>query len=227
MEHKSPLETLINTREPAWPDVLSWIDSATNKVEILPVTESKARETLYEVQVTTRSPMGAIIFNSGGILIDQGWIRILGSGHPKMNRTLHSWNWDKTLFQDNSSGYLLVADDAVGGYFAVNGGGLGSDKGKTYYFDPATLKWEPLDITYTEFLLFCFEGDLADFYKDLRWDNWQQEVARLDGNHVFNFFPMLWTKEGHDIHKVSRKEVPVEEQYSFNQHILQQLEGEK
>ncbi|RBL87999.1 DUF2625 domain-containing protein [Chitinophaga flava] len=227
MEHKSPLETLINTREPAWPDVLSWIDSATNKVEILPVTESKARETLYEVQVTTRSPMGAIIFNSGGILIDHGWIRILGSGHSKMDRTLHSWNWNKTIFADNSTGYLLVADDAVGGYFAVNGGGLGSDKGKTYYFDPATLKWEPLDITYTEFLLFCFEGGLADFYKDLRWDNWQQEVAKLDGDHVFNFFPMLWTKEGHDIRNVSRKEVPVEEQYSFNQHILQQLEGEQ
>ncbi|WP_206156066.1 DUF2625 domain-containing protein [Chitinophaga fulva] len=224
---KRPLEELINTKEPGWEHVTSWIDSATNKVEVLPVTENKARETLYEAQVTTRSPMGAIIFNSGGILVDHGWIRILGSGHTKLNRTLQTWNAGKTLFPEGNTGFILVADDAAGGFFAINGGGLGKDMGKTYYFDPSALAWEPLDLTYTEFLLFCFEGDLAEFYHNLRWKDWQQEVSTLDGNEVFSFYPMLWTKEGKDINTVHRGKVPVEEHYSFVVQTMHQLNGEK
>ncbi|MBC9915331.1 DUF2625 domain-containing protein [Chitinophaga varians] len=224
---KRPLEELINTREPGWEHVTAWIDSATNKVEVLPVTESKARETLYEAQVTTRSPMGAIVFNSGGILVDHGWIRILGSGHPKLNRTLHTWNVGKTLFKEGNAGFILVADDAAGGFFAINGGGLGKDMGKTYYFDPAALAWEPLDLTYTQFLLFCFEGDLAAFYQDLRWKDWQQDVSTLDGNQVFNFFPMLYTTEGKDVNKVSRSKVPIEEHYSFTLDMFDKVNGKK
>ncbi|WP_073086007.1 DUF2625 domain-containing protein [Chitinophaga jiangningensis] len=217
-QHKKPLEALLNKEEPGWPLVLEWISSATNPVEILPADTARAGATLYELQVTTRSPMGAIVYSSGGILIDHGWIRILGSGHDRLNRTLHSWNQGK-----NPAEFLLVADDAVGGFFAINSGALGEDMGKIYYFDPATLNWEGLDISYSQFLNFCFEGDLKDFYKDLRWSNWQQEVATLDGNEVFNFFPMLWTKEGKDINGVSRKKVPVEEQYGINMELRKQL----
>lgn len=224
---KRPLEELINTHEPGWEHVVSWINSATNKVEVLPVTESKAGETLYEAQVTTRSPMGAIIFNSGGILVDHGWIRILGSGHPKLNKTFHTWNNGKTSFPEGNAGFILIADDAAGGFFAINGGGLGEDLGKTYYFDPSALTWEPLDLTYTEFLLFCFEGDLAEFYHDLRWKDWQQDVSALDGNEVFSFYPMLWTKEGKDINTVHRGKVPIEEHYSLTIQMMQELKGEK
>lgn len=223
---RSP-EELINTQEPGWELVTAWIDSATNTVTVLPVTENKARETLYETQVTTRSPMGAIVFSSGGILVDHGWIRILGSGHPAFNRTLHTWNVDKTMFKEGNAGFILVADDAAGGFFAINGGGLGQDMGKVYYFDPRALAWEPLDITYSEFLVFCFEGDLADFYQDLRWKDWQQDVSTLDGNEVFSFYPMLWTQEGKDINTVHRSKVPVEEHYSFTIQLIHQLKGKK
>ncbi|QJB30921.1 DUF2625 domain-containing protein [Chitinophaga oryzae] len=224
---KKSLGDLINTQEPGWELVTSWIGDATHKVTVLPATESKAKETLYATQVTTRSPMGAIIFNSGGILVDHGWIRILGSGHNTFNRTLHSWNINKTIFDEGNAGFLLVADDAAGGFFAINSGGLGEDMGKVYYFDPAAMAWEALDISYSEFLLFCFEGDLGDFYRDLRWSNWEQEVSMLDGNEVFSFYPMLWTKEGKDINSVHRAKVPVEEHYGFTTDMLRQLDGAK
>jgi len=42
--------------------------------------ETNRKSALVAVQVTTRSPMGAIIYETGGILVDHGWIRILGSG---------------------------------------------------------------------------------------------------------------------------------------------------
>ncbi len=111
------IDELINKTEPGWTLVQRWIDSAKNKVEILPCDSTKAKDALYKTQVTSRSPMGAIIYSTGGLLIDNGWVRILGSGHNKLNRTLPDWNKGKsfTNFGDRPS-FLLVADDAVGGF---------------------------------------------------------------------------------------------------------------
>jgi hypothetical protein len=220
-------DELINKIEPGWPLVLEWISSAKNKVEILPCDTAKAKDALYKTQVTTRSPMGAIIYSTGGLLIDNGWIRILGSGHSKLDRTLPDWNKGKTFKEyGEAPSFLLVADDAVGGFFAINGGVLGNDLGKIYYLSPDNLKWEPLELTYTEFLLFCFDDDLNKFYDGLRWKSWKEEVSKLDGNKIYNFYPFLWTKEGKDIDKNSRKPIPVEEQYNLNMEMRKQL-GER
>lgn len=222
-----PIDELINKIEPGWPLVLEWISSAKNKVEILPCDTAKAKDALYNTQVTTRSPMGAIVYSTGGLLIDNGWIHILGSGHSKLDRTLPDWNKGKTFKEyGETPSFLLVADDAVGGFFAINGGILGNDLGKIYYLSPDNLKWEPLELTYTEFLLFCFNHDLNKFYDGLRWKNWKEEVPKLDGNKIYNFYPFLWTKEGKDIDKNSRKPIPIEEQYSLNMEMRKQL-GER
>src|SRR5581483_2004912 len=85
------IEELIDT-DPAWPIVQDWLRTATNGAEVLPASESDRSDALVATQVTTRSPMGAIIYETGGILVDFGWIRILGSGHPRLPRTLPGWN---------------------------------------------------------------------------------------------------------------------------------------
>ena len=128
-----PIEELINESDSSWPLVKEWINSAKNKVEVLSVDKQKAKDALYKTQVTTRSPMGSIVYETGGILIDNGWIRILGSGNMKLNRSLPEWNLGKG-FADfgQPSPFLLVADDAIGGFFLLNGGGLGKDLGKIY-----------------------------------------------------------------------------------------------
>ena len=218
------LDELIDKIDPGWTLVKRWIDSAKNKVEILSCDTTKAKEALLKTQVTTRSPMGAIIYSSGGLLIDYGWIRIIGSGHKKLNRTVPDWNKGKSFKEfGEQPKFLLIADDAIGGYFAINGGEFGSDMGKIYYLSPDNLEWEPLDLTYSDFLDFCFNGHLDDFYSNLRWANWRDEVSKLDGNKVYNFFPPLWTKEGKDFNKSSRKLIPVEEQYQFNLDTRKQL----
>ena len=223
-----PLNELINTSEPGWELVETWIKTATNKVEVLTVDSVKASTALFQTQVTTRSPMGAIVYSSGGLLIDNGWIRILGSGHSKLNRSLPEWNKGKTFNKyGEAPPFLLIADDAVGGFFALNAGGLGKDMGKIYYLTPDGLKWDALGISYSEFLDFCFNGDIEKFYKGLRWTNWKADVSKLDGNKVYNFYPYLWTKEGKDINKNSRKPVPVEEQYSLNMDFKTQLGSNK
>jgi hypothetical protein len=218
------LDELINKNEPGWFLVKEWIDSAKNKVEILSCDSLKAKETLLKAQVSTRSPMGAIIYSTGGLLIDDGWIRILGSGNVKLNRTVPDWNKGKSFKEvGEQPKFLLIADDAIGGFFAINGGEFGTDVGKIYYLSPDNLEWEPLDQTYSDFLNFCFTGNLNDFYSNLRWANWRDEVSKLDGNKVYNFFPTLWSKEGNDINKNSRKQIPVEEQYIFNMNTRKQL----
>ena len=102
-----PLTALINTQDPGWPLVQGWIASAKNKVQVLPKTAARADSALLAAQVTTRSPMGAVIYDTGGILVDNGWLRILGSGSPALNRDLMGWNKNK------QQGLLLIADNAL------------------------------------------------------------------------------------------------------------------
>ncbi len=223
-----PVEELINESDSGWPFVQEWIKSAKNKVDILPVDKQKSKDALYKTQVTTRSPMGSIVFETGGILVDNGWIRILGSGSEQLKRSLPEWNLGKGITEfGQPSSFLLVADDAIGGFFLLNGGGLGKDLGKIYYWAPDSLEFEPLDLTYSDFLNFCFYGDLEEFYKGYRWKTWENDVAKLDGDRVFNFFPYLWTKEGKNIEKAAKKEVPIEEQYHLNLDFRKQLGMEK
>lgn len=215
---------LVNEIDPGWMLVSDWIKSAKNKVEVLTADRSQAIDALYKMQVTTRSPMGAIIYMTGGLLIDDGWIRILGSGNSKLTRTLPDWNKGKSFDEFGEvAPFLLIADDAIGGFYILNGGELGSDLGKIYYFSPDNLMYEPLDLSYSEFLQFCFNNDLDKFYQGQRWKKWRDEVSKLEGDRVFNFYPFLWTKEGKDINKVSRKQVSIEEQYNLNLDFVKQL----
>jgi hypothetical protein len=208
---------LINHSESSWDFVSEWIRNAKNPVEVLSCDSLQAKDALFKIQVTTRSPMGAIVFSTGGILIEHGWIRILGSGNSRLNRSLPDWNKGKSFNEfGESMSFLLIADDALGGFFAINAGKLSAGNiGKVYYLAPESLEWESLDQTYTDFLNLCFNGDLDLFYQGLRWETWKKDVSTLDGNQVFSFFPFLWTKEGKDIVLSSRKEVPVEEHYLF------------
>lgn len=215
---------LINTEDPGWIYVDKWIKNAKNSVEVLPADAEKSKNALYQTQVTTRSPMGAIIYMTGGILIDNGWIRILGSGNKKLNRTLPEWNKGKTFYEfGETPPFLLVADDVIGGFYMLNGGGLGKDLGNIYYFSPDNLTYEPLNISYTEFLHFCFNGDLGEFYGNYRWDGWQNEVSILDGNKAYSFYPYLWTDEGKDISNSTRKVVSIENLYEVNLQMKNQF----
>jgi hypothetical protein len=207
------LKDLINENDPGWPVVKEWIDNATNIVEVLPKDDRRADSALYQSQVTTRSPMGAIIHESGGILVDNGWIRILGSGSDKLDRSLMDWNKGKSFSETGERpSYLLIADDVLGGFFAINGGGIENNNfGKIYYFAPDNMTWENTGLGYSDFLIFCFQGDLQKFYKGLRWENWADTVSNLDGNQGIQCTPYLWTEEGKDIEKVSRRPVPIQE----------------
>lgn len=212
------LQELIAKKDAAWPQVRSWAEKARNKIEILAADSDASREALMEVQITTRSPMGAIVFMTGGILVDDGWIRILGSGHPRLTRSLPSWNRGKASgLPGTPPPFMFIADDAIGGFFLLNGGGLGSDPGKVYYLSPNKLNYEPLGLTYTEFIHFCFDGDLNEFYGPLRWGGWREEVSQLNGDQVISTQVPLWERPFGEVFGEKRIRMPVGEMYRLMQ----------
>ncbi len=203
-----PLDQLINTQDPALPLLHQWLAEAVQDCELLPPSDQRDA-TLLQLQVSTRSVLGAIAYESGGLLINHGWLRLLGSGHPRLPRSITQWNADR------SSGYLLVGDDVVGGFFAINGGALGDDMGDMYYFAPDTQQWEALEIGYSDFVHWALSERLSQFYADLRWSGWEADVRGVGGDQCFNFFPPLWTTEG-SVESSSRKAISISEQFSLS-----------
>ena len=61
MRFMRSLGELLERDDPRWPEVQTWIAEATNLIEVLPPSEDRAAA-LLATQVTTRSPMGAIIY---------------------------------------------------------------------------------------------------------------------------------------------------------------------
>jgi Protein of unknown function DUF2625 len=193
---KRSLEQLINREQPAWPLVQGWIADAAHPVDILSSSET-AGESLVALQVTTRSPLGAVVFHTGGLLVDHGWLRFLGSGHPRLTRSLPGWNFACGMVESETPPpRLLIADDVVGGFFALNGGGMAAEGHTVWYFAPDTLTWEDTKRGYTDFLHWSLLGDLDGFYAPSRWPGWQADVARLTGDEAFSFNPPLSAQDG-------------------------------
>lgn len=209
------LEQLISPEYSAWPTLSQWIEQARNHCRVIKKDQPSAERELFTMQMPTSSPMGAVIYETGGILIHHGWLRILGSGSFQLPRGLMDWNFSKSFKESGEKPqYLLVADDVIGGYFALNGGSLGENLGKIYYFSPKDLVWHNLNFTYTEFLAWALNGDLDAFYQGLYWQNWQEEVKQLDGNQVFVFTPDLNEEKAMAMDQRQKREVNIETHYN-------------
>jgi hypothetical protein len=209
------LEQLIDHEDPAWPMVQGWIADAKHPVEILSPAET-AGESLVSIQNTTRSPLGAIVFNTGGLLIDHGWLRLLGSGHPRLSRSLPRWNFACGMIEsDTPPPAVLIADDVVGGFFALNGGRFAAEGHTVWYFAPDTLKWEDTEKGYSDFLYWSLVGDLDKFYAPHRWHGWRADVEPLAGDEAFTFYPPL-SAESSAVEERHRGVVPLEQLFRLH-----------
>ena len=214
------LDKLVNERESALPGVMEVLTAGTVPFEVLPCERSQGASALVKVQVTTKSPMGAIVFGTAGILLDHGWIRFLGAGgHKKLARSLPDWS------ERAPDGSLIFADDVLGGQFALNGGAFDGELGDVYYRAPDTLEWESLEIGFSDFLSWAVEENaLSKFYESSRWPGWEAEVEALGGDQALNVYPFLFTA-GPPIAERSRSPVPVQEQFALMMSLRSQLLG--
>src|SRR5437762_7116704 len=133
---------------------------------------------LYRLQVTARSPLGALALNSGGLLVDHGWLRFLGGGHDGLP-DLATANGLDAEPPAGPPGLLEIGRDILGGRFAINGGALPGDMGKVCYFGPDTLRWEPLSLGHGDLIQWAITGGATAFYSELRWPGWEEEASAV------------------------------------------------
>lgn len=210
------LADLIDLDEPAIQLLRQWVDESDVPCEILE-PGGQREEVLLDLQVTTHSTLGALAYDTGGVLIDEGWLRLLGSGHTRLPRNLSAWNSQRA-----TEGYFLVGDDVVGGFFAINAGALGEEVGSVYYWAPDDLDWECLELGFTDFVHAFMSHRISKFYEDLRWSTWRSDIRELSTDQCFSYFPFLWTKEG-SIKDSKRAAIPVDQAFDVKLDIVKQL----
>ena len=117
---------------------------------------------------------------------------------------------------------LLVAHDAVGGFYAINGDTASGRAGTVFYFAPDTLEWEDLDVGHADLVSWAMTGDVDEFYSELRWPGWQDDVARLAPDRGFSIYPPLCA-QGPPIGERFRRDVPMVELWGLHHEFVSQL----
>lgn len=217
------LEELINNAEDAWTEIIETINNSFIKTEILSTTLDQGIQSLFEIQVTTRSYLGSIAYHCGGLVVNNGWLRILGAGNtqiPSVARinNLHLVNTEEFT----PTYYVIFAYDVIGGVFAIDGGGIGIAQGNVCYLSPDSYEWMDLGMGHSDFIFWALGGHgknkygINDFYEGFRWNNWIEETENLPLDKAFYIFPPLSTAEGQNMETNKRFPVPVNEIFSDN-----------
>ena len=215
------LQELIDRDQQGWRLVREWLATAKNQVAVIEADIRAREEALMRLQVTSRSPLGAIALESGGLLVDGGWVRVLGADGPSMQGIV-SWNMlDRP--DHEVPGALLVAHDAMGGFFALNGGEWGKNVGGVFYWGQDALEWTDLGAGYSGWLQWLFQSDLDKFYSELRWPDWRKEVNALLPDQGIAVYPFLWAREGGPVGARTRSAVPMRELWDSSRDMAEQL----
>jgi hypothetical protein len=195
------LKTLeeLTARRTAWGKVRTWISQAGKRVQVLPADNQSSAATLLALQISTATPLGALADQTGGLLVDSGWLRILGSGHERMPWGLAEWNGLQADHQPVPD-KLILAHDVLGGFFARE------HNKKISYFSPDSLKWENTQLGYKDWLAWALSEEMGDFYEHFRWRGWAKEVAALEPQQGLLVQPYLW-EDGPTLAR--RKRLPV------------------
>jgi hypothetical protein len=91
---------------------------------------------------------------------------------------------------------LVIADDVLGGLFALNGGRFGPNgQGQVFWLPADDLVWVPLNVGYADFVSWCLTGDLNRLYEPFSPLLADEAQPRPTFDTVYSFYPFLWTKE--------------------------------
>jgi hypothetical protein len=210
-----------NADDPAWPALQEAVASGAVPVRVLPADPEEGRRCLLQMQITARSTLGALALNSGGLVLDDGWVRVFGGGSDASGGlpSLAQVNRFPAAFDPawHPAKGLVVGQDALGGVFALNGHDpAAADRpgvpGQMIYFAPDTLTWEAMDMGHSAWVSWLLSGRLETFYDGLRWHGWREEASALAFSQGISVYPFLWSKEAHaDLAATSRRAVPMRE----------------
>lgn len=229
-------ENLTAAQATAWPELQRLVGDGPVTAEILSPEEATSRRTLEQLQVTTGSFLGAVVVHTGGLLVDDGWLRVYGSSAPQAPGRLPGLAATNDFPPTPDAGWfpshgLIVAHDVLGGTYVLNGHqpdavARPGSSGEMIYLAPDTLQWMPLGAGYGAWLTWVLDGGLADFTDGLRWPGWAAEIDGLGGDRGLNFYPPLWSKEAHeDLGATSRAVVPMAELVEAARSTAAQIDG--
>lgn len=190
------LDELLDRTEPALPLLREWInDPAGNGGTLIPAMDGLRTETLVGLQVTTRSTLGALAYETGGVSIADGLLRLLGSGSERS--ILQTAELAGCPLDGRYPDVIVLGDDVFGGLFALNGGRFGADRqGQVFYLAPDDTEWVPLGLGHSDFVHWCLTGDLSALYSPLTYLDVFALRPFPPFEATFTFYPFLWTKEG-------------------------------
>lgn len=216
------LAELIDVSDPAWPALWLTLTGARVPVRVLDVDPAAGERTVHRLQVTAASTLGALALHTGGLLVDHGWIRILGGGHAGLPDLATASGLGDP--DGRPAPFVVVGLDVIGGRYAVDGGGLGVRVGEVCFWGPDTLRWDGLGIGHTAFVHAAVDGALEDLYEPYRWPGWQDDVSALAPDEGLALYPPPFTREGQDAPAVSRRSVPLAELQAFYDEMARQLD---
>lgn len=200
-------------RQQWWEKILCMIHNSHRKIQIYEEMEDVNPPELLALDIESKSALGAIVSYTSGICIDN-WIRVIGQNSAE-RKGITLYNEHKKEDNTFMDGMLVVAQDIVGGIFAINQKKYDNGRNKIWYFAPDTLKWECLDVSYFDFFVWLVQGDIDKFYSHMRWDTWEKECQIIDFDKVILIYPFLWSKEC-DLRSATKKCVPYEELKGIN-----------
>jgi len=175
--------------------------------------------------------MGALALHTGGLLVDDGWLRVLGGGDDRGLPSLAQAN-ELPPRGEQPPPALLVGHDVLGGRFEVNGpdpaaAGRPGDPGEVCYFGPDTLTWESLGAGHADWLSWIAAGGASEVYQGLRWPPWREETRDLPLTHGIAVYPFLWSQEAHhDLAATTRRPVPMNELFSLQDEFAARFAAE-
>ena len=207
MAEARTISDLTNVDSPAWPEIESRVQASSLTCEIITADVEARRNALVDLQVTIASPLGAIAWSCGAILIDHRWVRVLGAGVGQLPPA-HVQHFANSGTGNVFEG-VAAAYDALGGVFAIHGAGLDVQPGEICYWAPETLEWSPLGFGHSSLVEFMLSDQLPSFYESVRWEGWESECDALEPDQGIFSYPMPFTKEGRAPHPISRSAAPI------------------
>jgi hypothetical protein len=173
---------------------------------VLAAGPGRAAKALALLDTTPDTVIGGFVSACGGLIIDGGWLRVLGAGGPEIEHGIVEWNVPSAGFQP-PHGAIIVAHDVLGGFFAINAGGLPGGIGSTHYLAPDTLRWSDLGLAHVSWVHWMIGGHLEGFYEQFRWPGWEAHLGMVAADDGISVWPPLFSA-GPEIVDRSRRVIP-------------------
>lgn len=175
-----------------WIEICNLISKSSKKICVFEGNKNVGYRELKKMNVFPKSTLGVIVIHSSGIIVDN-WLRLVGQKNLKHKGILDYNDYQKENISIEKM--TIIAQDVVGGLFAINVGKYQDGLKKVWYFAPDTLQWECMYMNYAEFVAWAIQGNTDEFYDSMRWKGWEEICSKVEFDEMMLIYPFLWSKE--------------------------------